>query len=84
MSSKGIATQVALFLIRFYQKCISPLLPAVCRFEPTCSEYGRQAFAKHGFLRGSYLTTRRLLKCHPFYKGCDHDPVPEVKDDKKL
>jgi len=83
MNPKGIAAKVAIYLIRFYQKCISPLLPAVCRFEPTCSEYGRQAFATHGFFRGLYLTTRRLLKCHPFYKGCDHDPVPPSISDKK-
>ena len=64
-------------LIRFYQKIISPyLLPgAHCRFTPTCSEYGYQAFSKYPFFKALYLTVKRLLRCHPFHKG-GYDPLP--------
>ena len=67
---------VALGLIRFYQKFISPLTPPSCRFEPTCSHYGYEAISKHGFLRGSWLTAKRIGRCHPFYRGNLYDPVP--------
>ena len=62
-------------LIRGYQRFISPALPPSCRFYPSCSEYTRQAVARHGVLRGSWLGARRLLRCHPFHPG-GHDPVP--------
>lgn len=67
----------ALALIRFYQKVISPyLLPgAHCRFNPTCSEYGYQAFSKYPFFKALYLTVRRILRCHPFHEG-GYDPLP--------
>ena len=61
--------------IRFYQQCISPFTPHSCRFTPTCSEYARQAIAKHGPFKGLYLAVRRLLKCHP-WGGSGYDPVP--------
>ena len=63
------------FLIRFYQVCISPLKPGSCRFTPTCSQYALEAFRKHGAFKGLYLTVRRLLKCHP-WGGSGYDPVP--------
>jgi hypothetical protein len=64
-------------LIRGYQLLISPILPAhSCRFLPTCSAYGMEAIGKHGALRGSWLTLRRLLRCHP-WGGSGYDPVPE-------
>ena len=62
-------------LIRFYQVCISPLTPAACRFTPTCSQYALEAFRKHGIFKGAYLSTRRILKCHP-WGGHGYDPVP--------
>jgi len=65
-----------LALIRFYQKCISPWKPPCCRFVPTCSTYAMQAIQKYGALKGGWLTLRRLLRCHPFYKGDVYDPVP--------
>ncbi len=65
----------ALFLLRFYKRWISPLLPPMCRFEPTCSVYTMQAVEKYGFLRGVWLGARRLLRCHPFNPG-GWDPVP--------
>lgn len=71
MSMRG----VALFLLRFYKRFISPLLPPMCRFEPTCSVYTMQAVEKYGTLRGVWLGARRLLRCHPFNPG-GWDPVP--------
>jgi hypothetical protein len=62
-------------LIRIYQWTLSPLLPRACRFYPSCSEYAYQAYTRHGVLRGSWLTARRLLRCHPFHPG-GFDPVP--------
>jgi putative membrane protein insertion efficiency factor len=64
-----------LLLLRGYKRLISPILPASCRFEPTCSEYMYQAIEKKGVLRGLYLGIKRLLRCHPFCKG-GFDPVP--------
>ena len=61
--------------VRLYQLTISPLLPASCRFIPTCSQYAVEALKKHGPLKGSYLTFRRLLRCHP-WGGSGYDPVP--------
>jgi putative membrane protein insertion efficiency factor len=70
-------------LIRAYQAGISPLLPSTCRFTPSCSEYARVAVERFGAGRGSWLATRRLLRCHPF-GGAGLDPVPEsVEDDER-
>ena len=66
---------IALFLLRFYKRFISPLLPPMCRFEPTCSVYTMQAVEKYGALRGIWLGLRRLGRCHPFNPG-GWDPVP--------
>lgn len=68
--------RIMLALIRFYQKNISPCTPPSCRFIPTCSAYAYEAIEKHGALKGGWLALRRLLKCHPFYKGDPYDPVP--------
>ena len=65
-----------LALIRFYRKHISPLTPPKCRFVPTCSQYALEAVEKYGALKGGWLAFRRLLRCHPFYKGDIYDPVP--------
>jgi putative membrane protein insertion efficiency factor len=65
----------ALLLLRFYKRFLSPLLPPMCRFEPTCSVYTMQAVEKYGALRGSWLGVRRLARCHPFNPG-GWDPVP--------
>ncbi len=66
---------VALFLLRCYKRFLSPLLPPMCRFEPTCSVYTMQAVEKYGVIRGVWLGARRLLRCHPFNPG-GWDPVP--------
>lgn len=68
---------VALGLIRFYQKFISPMTPPSCRFEPTCSQYGYEAIQRFGFFRGGWMAAKRIGRCHPFYTGNLYDPVPE-------
>ncbi|MBE6208763.1 MAG: membrane protein insertion efficiency factor YidD [Rikenellaceae bacterium] len=75
----GVCKRVAIFplvvLVRFYQLCISPLTPPSCRFTPTCSQYALEALRKHGLFKGSWLTIRRILRCHP-WGGSGYDPVP--------
>ena len=66
---------VAILLLRGYKRFLSPLLPPMCRFEPTCSVYTMQAIDKYGALRGIWLGLRRLGRCHPFNPG-GWDPVP--------
>ena len=66
--------RVALIMLRFYKRWISPLLPQACRFYPTCSEYMMEAIERHGVARGLGLGARRLLRCHPFCEG-GFDPV---------
>ena len=67
---------ILLALIRFYRRNISPARPPCCRFIPTCSQYAFEAIEKYGALKGGYLAVRRILRCHPFYKGDLNDPVP--------
>jgi uncharacterized protein len=64
-----------MWLIRGYQKVISPLLPPSCRFEPSCSQYGYEAIQKHGAFKGIGLAIWRVLRCNPWGKG-GYDPVP--------
>jgi putative membrane protein insertion efficiency factor len=69
--------RLMLSAVRFYRRNISPLRPPCCRFIPTCSQYALEAIEKYGALKGGWLTLRRLLRCHPFYKGNKiYDPVP--------
>lgn len=56
-------------IIRFYQMFISPIKGKTCRFYPTCSQYAIQALEKYGLLKGSYLSIKRILRCHPFNEG---------------
>jgi putative membrane protein insertion efficiency factor len=67
--------RVALALIRFYQRAISPGLPAACRYEPSCSRYAYAAIEEYGALRGGWLAVRRLARCVPWHQG-GYDPVP--------
>ena len=69
------AARVALLIIRGYKAGISPLMPPACRFVPTCSEYGYEAIAKYGIIRGGRLALWRLFRCNPF-GGSGYDPVP--------
>ncbi|NKE69519.1 membrane protein insertion efficiency factor YidD [Candidatus Manganitrophus noduliformans] len=65
---------IYIFIVRFYQGIISPLLPPACRFYPTCSSYSIEAVKRHGFFRGMIMTIKRLIRCHPFCSG-GYDPV---------
>jgi putative membrane protein insertion efficiency factor len=67
--------QLALALLRFYKRFISPALPSACRFEPTCSVYMYQAIEKYGVFKGGWMGIRRISRCHPFHPG-GYDPVP--------
>jgi putative membrane protein insertion efficiency factor len=69
------ARDIAVLPLRFYKRFISPLLPPMCRFEPTCSVYAMNAIGKYGVIRGTWLGARRLARCHPFNPG-GWDPVP--------
>ncbi|MBO4339754.1 MAG: membrane protein insertion efficiency factor YidD [Clostridiales bacterium] len=71
-------TQVFIKLIKFYQRHISPHLPARCKFYPTCSSYAVTAFERFGFFKGLMLTLWRLIRCSPLTSG-GYDPVPEKK-----
>lgn len=66
---------IPLAFLHFYKRFLSPMLPPMCRFDPTCSVYMMQAIEKHGTLRGTWLGMRRLGRCHPFNPG-GWDPVP--------
>ena len=68
--------QIFLALIRIYQRYISPIKPPCCRFSPTCSRYAYEAITKYGAMKGGWLAFKRLIRCHPFYKGDSYDPVP--------
>ncbi len=61
--------------IKFYQAAISPMLPASCRFTPTCSQYAIEAIRRHGPLKGTMLAIKRISRCHP-WGGHGYDPVP--------
>jgi putative membrane protein insertion efficiency factor len=66
--------RLALTLLRFYKRWLSPMLPSACRYHPTCSEYMMDAITAHGVLRGVWMGLRRIGRCHPFHEG-GFDPV---------
>ena len=68
--------KMLLGLISFYQRYISSWTPPSCRFTPTCSAYAKEAIQKYGACKGTWLALKRILRCHPFYKGDPYDPVP--------
>ena len=73
---KKICSELLILPIRFYQKCISPLIPPRCRFSPTCSCYAVTALRRFGPIRGSLLTLCRVARCQPFGRP-GYDPVPQ-------
>ncbi|MEO0234689.1 MAG: membrane protein insertion efficiency factor YidD [candidate division WOR-3 bacterium] len=66
--------RIFIFFIKIYKRFISPMFPPTCRFTPTCSEYSLQAYQKYNFIKASFLTIRRILRCNPFSKG-GYDPL---------
>ena len=73
-----ILTLPLIFLIKIYQNLISPLTPATCRFQPTCSQYSIEAIKEHGAFVGTKLMVIRIFSCHPWGKS-GYDPVPKKK-----
>lgn len=71
----GPVASLLILFVRAYRRFLSPLLGQQCRFQPSCSAYGLEALQVHGSLRGTWLTARRIARCHPFHPG-GHDPVP--------
>ena len=69
MKIVSIPKKIAIYLINFYQKYISPNTKSHCKYFPTCSEYSKQAYEKYGFFKGTFLTIKRIIKCNPFSKG---------------
>tara|TARA_Y100000034_G_C6540055_1_gene232956 strand:- start:172 stop:438 length:267 start_codon:yes stop_codon:yes gene_type:complete len=69
---------IPIWLIQQYQKWLSPMIGPSCRFHPSCSHYAIEAINVHGFAIGSWLTVKRILKCHPLHPG-GLDPVPDKK-----
>lgn len=74
--------QLFIWLIKGYRIFISPLFPPTCRFQPTCSMYAMEAIERFGVFRGSWMATKRILRCHPFHPG-GYDPVPELENQGK-
>ena len=80
MSSwKQILALPLIWLIKFYQLAISPWLGSNCRFQPTCSRYGIEALQEHGVFMGTWLTIKRVSRCHP-WGGMGYDPVPKKEE----
>ena len=73
-------SKIVIALVRFYQYFVSPLFGPSCRFHPSCSHYAIEALQKFGLIKGSFLTLRRVLRCHPGNPG-GYDPVPFVCTD---
>jgi putative membrane protein insertion efficiency factor len=67
--------KIALMLLSFYQKAVSPYYQPCCRYYPSCSAYAFEAVEKYGVIRGSCLAIKRFLRCHPLHAG-GYDPVP--------
>ena len=66
---------VLILMVRAYQVGLGPLLPASCRYYPSCSAYMIEALERHGAFRGAVMGIKRILRCHPFHVG-GYDPVP--------
>jgi hypothetical protein len=71
----GVPRQLLVLLVRMYQVSLGPLLPAACRYTPSCSAYAIEALQRYGALKGGWMAVRRIGRCHPFRPG-GYDPVP--------
>lgn len=69
-----VLKRIAILLVKFYRKFISPLKRPSCIYYPTCSQYAIDALTKYGFFKGGYMSIKRILRCHPFHQG-GYDPV---------
>ena len=78
---QNVGVKVVIFIIKAYQRWLSPLLGNNCRFNPTCSSYAIGAINRFGVVKGCWLAAKRILKCHPLNAGGD-DPVPPSKKEK--
>jgi putative membrane protein insertion efficiency factor len=78
----SIASLPFIALIRLYEATLSPLMGGHCRFEPTCSRYSIEAYRRHGPIRGTWLTLRRIARCQPFGSS-GYDPVPVADGSKR-
>lgn len=72
---KSMPKRALIAFVRFYQHAISPLFPPTCRYVPSCSQYAIIALQRYGFIKGGWLATKRILRCHPWHPG-GYDPVP--------
>jgi len=72
---RKIIRKIFTFPIIIYQHVVSPLFPSSCRYSPTCSNYSKEAIDKHGIIKGTILSVKRISKCHP-WGGSGYDPVP--------
>lgn len=79
ISIKKILITPFIGLVRLYQILISPLTPATCRYQPTCSHYTIEALRKHGLFKGGKLSVKRIFSCHP-WGGSGYDPVPDPEN----
>ena len=77
ISAGRVFSETAVYIIKFYKLLISPLLPASCRYYPTCSVYAIQAIRRFGTIKGGYLAVKRIISCNPF-GGSGFDPVPRT------
>jgi putative membrane protein insertion efficiency factor len=86
MTMGQVAAKPLVWLVRAYQLVLSPLTPATCRYYPSCSAYAVTALSRHGLFRGTWLTIRRLGRCHPWTPGgVDHvPPLPGHPSDEEL
>ena len=76
----SLVRKTLFFAIRVYQCCVSPFMINSCRYYPSCSSYCRDSIHKFGFVKGCFITLKRLARCHPFSRG-GYDPVPEGGND---
>ncbi|MFT7008129.1 MAG: putative membrane protein insertion efficiency factor [Colwellia sp.] len=79
--NKSAPQKLAITFIKGYQRFISPILGSNCRFYPSCSCYACEAIERFGVVKGGWLASKRILKCHPLNEGGE-DPVPPLDDDK--